>query len=118
MLTYDGLRLRSAPTSEDELRAIVRRGGRHGEIYRRLDRLRRKYEPLVATQLCDYPLLIVMGPSQLICFLVAKFSTLVQLSPLEQWQHIGDGPRRRAAEIPGDGSGGEPKRMPRPVRQD
>lgn len=47
VLTYDGLRLRVGPTSEGELRAIVAEGGRRGEIYRRLDELRRRYADLV-----------------------------------------------------------------------
>src|SRR5204862_5595258 len=47
ILTYDGLRLRVGPTGDDELRAIVAAGGRRGEIYRRLDELRRRYADLV-----------------------------------------------------------------------
>ena len=47
VLTYDGLRLRVGSTSEDELRSIVAAGGRRGEIYARLDRLRRRYADLV-----------------------------------------------------------------------
>jgi FAD/FMN-containing dehydrogenase/Fe-S oxidoreductase len=47
VLTYDGLRLRVGPTSEDELRAIVAEGGRRGEIYRRLDELRQRYADLI-----------------------------------------------------------------------
>ncbi|HEX6011691.1 MAG TPA: FAD-binding oxidoreductase, partial [Geminicoccaceae bacterium] len=47
VLTYDGLTLRVGPTGEEELRAIVAAGGRRGEIYRRLDALRRKYGDLI-----------------------------------------------------------------------
>ncbi|MEK0083328.1 FAD-binding and (Fe-S)-binding domain-containing protein [Benzoatithermus flavus] len=47
ILTYDGLRMRVGPTSEEELRAIVAAGGRRGEIYRRLDELRQRYANLV-----------------------------------------------------------------------
>ena len=47
ILTYDGLRMRVGPTSEDELRAILAEGGRRGEIYRRLDQLRRRYGDLI-----------------------------------------------------------------------
>lgn len=47
VLTYDGLRLRVGPTSEEELQAIVAEGGRRGEIYRRLDELRRRYAGLI-----------------------------------------------------------------------
>jgi Fe-S oxidoreductase/FAD/FMN-containing dehydrogenase len=43
VLTYDGLRLRVGPTSEDELSSIIAAGGRRAEIYRRLDRLRLQY---------------------------------------------------------------------------
>jgi FAD/FMN-containing dehydrogenase/Fe-S oxidoreductase len=46
ILTYDGLRLRVGPTSEDQLRSIVAAGGRRGEIYRRLDELRQRYAGL------------------------------------------------------------------------
>jgi FAD/FMN-containing dehydrogenase/Fe-S oxidoreductase len=47
VLTYDGLRLPVGPTSERELRDIIDAGGRRGEIYRRLDALRRKYASLI-----------------------------------------------------------------------
>jgi FAD/FMN-containing dehydrogenase/Fe-S oxidoreductase len=43
VLTYDGLRLKVGPTSEEELRAIIRAGGRRGEIYRGLRDLRDRY---------------------------------------------------------------------------
>src|SRR6266576_939571 len=33
ILTYDGVRLRVGPTSEEQLREIIARGGRRGEIY-------------------------------------------------------------------------------------
>ncbi len=41
--TYDGLGLRVGETPEDELAAIVRAGGRRGEIYGRLRSLRDRY---------------------------------------------------------------------------
>jgi FAD/FMN-containing dehydrogenase/Fe-S oxidoreductase len=47
ILTYDGLRLRVGPTSDDQLRSIVAAGGRRGEIYRRLDELRQRYANLI-----------------------------------------------------------------------
>ncbi|TMJ62441.1 MAG: FAD-binding oxidoreductase [Alphaproteobacteria bacterium] len=47
ILTYDGLRLRVGSTGEDELRSIVAAGGRRGEIYHRLDELRRRYADLI-----------------------------------------------------------------------
>jgi FAD/FMN-containing dehydrogenase/Fe-S oxidoreductase len=40
VLTYDGLRLRVGPTSEQELDAIVRGGGRRGQIYAELRAIR------------------------------------------------------------------------------
>lgn len=43
ILTYDGLRMRVGPTSEDQLEQIIREGGRRGEIYSRLRQLRDKY---------------------------------------------------------------------------
>lgn len=43
ILTYDGLRLRVGPTPEDELEAIIRQGGRRGEIYAGLKALRDAY---------------------------------------------------------------------------
>src|SRR6185295_1282046 len=43
VLTYDGLGLRVGPTPEAELDAIVRAGGRRGEIYRALRALRDRY---------------------------------------------------------------------------
>ncbi|HEX7101773.1 MAG TPA: FAD-binding and (Fe-S)-binding domain-containing protein [Nitrolancea sp.] len=43
IITYDGLQLRVGPTSDDELEAIIRAGGRRGEIYGRLKRLRDRY---------------------------------------------------------------------------
>ncbi|MBV9018978.1 MAG: FAD-binding oxidoreductase, partial [Alphaproteobacteria bacterium] len=55
ILTFDGLRLRVGPTSEDELRSIVAAGGRRGEIYRRLDELRRRYGDLVRARYPNIP---------------------------------------------------------------
>src|SRR5262249_31765569 len=47
VLTYDGARFWCGPTSETELDAIVRRGGRQGEIYERLRSLRDRYADLI-----------------------------------------------------------------------
>jgi FAD/FMN-containing dehydrogenase len=47
VLTYDGLRLRVGPTSEQELERIIAAGGRRGEIYARLRDLRDRYGELV-----------------------------------------------------------------------
>jgi FAD/FMN-containing dehydrogenase/Fe-S oxidoreductase len=47
VLTYDGARFWCGPTSEGELDAIVRRGGRQGEIYAKLRSLRDRYADLI-----------------------------------------------------------------------
>jgi hypothetical protein len=47
VLTYDGARFWCGPTSEAELDAIVRRGGRQGEIYEKLRSLRDRYADLI-----------------------------------------------------------------------
>jgi len=43
VMTYDGLRLRVGATTDEELRAKIARGGREGEIYGALARLRDRY---------------------------------------------------------------------------
>jgi FAD/FMN-containing dehydrogenase/Fe-S oxidoreductase len=63
VLTYDGLTLRVGPTPPDELHAIIRAGGRRGEIYRRLavlidrtgDEVRRMY-PKIPRRVSGYNL--------------------------------------------------------------
>jgi FAD/FMN-containing dehydrogenase/Fe-S oxidoreductase len=50
ILTYDGLRLWVAPTSDQELADIIAAGGRRGEIYAGLKALRDKYADLVRTR--------------------------------------------------------------------
>ena len=47
VLTYDGARFWCGPTTEAELEAIVRRGGRQGEIYGALRSLRDRYADLI-----------------------------------------------------------------------
>ncbi|MBC7804041.1 MAG: FAD-binding oxidoreductase, partial [Candidatus Parcubacteria bacterium] len=47
VLTYDGARFWCGPTSESELDAIIRRGGRQGEIYGQLRSLRDRYADLI-----------------------------------------------------------------------
>ena len=47
VLTYDGARFWCGPTSEAELDAIIRRGGRQGEIYEKLRSLRDRYADLI-----------------------------------------------------------------------
>ncbi len=47
ILLYDGTKLTVGATSEEELRAIVAAGGRRGEIYSRLAKLRDQYADLI-----------------------------------------------------------------------
>jgi FAD/FMN-containing dehydrogenase/Fe-S oxidoreductase len=47
ILTYDGLRLRVGKTSDEELAAIIREGGRRGEIYAGLQSIRDRFADLV-----------------------------------------------------------------------
>jgi FAD/FMN-containing dehydrogenase/Fe-S oxidoreductase len=55
ILTYDGLRMRVGPTSEEELARIIQEGGRRGEIYSRLKELRDKYADLIRQKFPDIP---------------------------------------------------------------
>lgn len=47
ILTYDGARFWVGPTAEDELASIIADGGRRGEIYARLKKLRDQYGDLI-----------------------------------------------------------------------
>jgi FAD/FMN-containing dehydrogenase/Fe-S oxidoreductase len=55
IVTYDGVRMRVGPTSDDELEQIIRAGGRRGEIYGRLRALRDKYADLIRAKFPDIP---------------------------------------------------------------
>ena len=55
VITYDGLRMRVGPTSEEQLKAIIAAGGRRGEIYRRLDALRWRYAALIRERYPQIP---------------------------------------------------------------
>ena len=50
ILTYDGLRLWVGPTSDEELAKIIAAGGRRGEIYAALQRLRDRYADLIRSR--------------------------------------------------------------------
>jgi FAD/FMN-containing dehydrogenase/Fe-S oxidoreductase len=50
VLTYDGARFWCGPTSPSELEAIVRRGGRQGELYGQLRSLRDRYADLIRSR--------------------------------------------------------------------
>jgi len=58
ILTYDGVRMRVGPTSEDELRAIVAEGGRRGEIYAALRDIRDEYGDRIRAHFPKIPRLV------------------------------------------------------------
>jgi FAD/FMN-containing dehydrogenase/Fe-S oxidoreductase len=55
ILLYDGTRMHVGRTSEEELAAIIAEGGRKGEIYAGLKRIRDTYAPLVRERFPDIP---------------------------------------------------------------
>ena len=55
ILLYDGTRMRVGRTTEEELEAIIVGGGRRGEIYAGLRRLRDTYSDLVRQRFPDIP---------------------------------------------------------------
>jgi FAD/FMN-containing dehydrogenase/Fe-S oxidoreductase len=55
ILLYDGTRLTVGKTSDEELRAIVAAGGRRGEIYSRLAKLRDRYADLIRRRFPKIP---------------------------------------------------------------
>ena len=55
ILTYEGLRMRVGATTEDQLESIIREGGRRGEIYAGLKRIRDQYAPLIRKRYPDIP---------------------------------------------------------------
>jgi FAD/FMN-containing dehydrogenase/Fe-S oxidoreductase len=55
VLTYDGLRLKVGQTGDAELEQIIREGGRRGEIYAGLKRLRDQYADLVRQRYPNIP---------------------------------------------------------------
>ncbi len=55
VLTYDGVRMTVGPTPEDEIDAIVRGGGRRGQIYRDLRALRDRYAALIRARYPQIP---------------------------------------------------------------
>ncbi|MBW3578808.1 MAG: FAD-binding protein [Actinobacteria bacterium] len=55
VLLYDGTRIWVGPTGQDELEAIIRSGGRRGEIYGRLRDLRDRYADLIRERFPDIP---------------------------------------------------------------
>jgi FAD/FMN-containing dehydrogenase/Fe-S oxidoreductase len=55
ILTYDGLQMRVGQTSEEELERIIGEGGRRGEIYDGLKKLRDRYSDLVRQRYPNIP---------------------------------------------------------------
>ncbi len=55
ILTYDGLRLKVGKTSDSELESIIAAGGRRGEIYSGLKKLRDTYSALIQKRYPDIP---------------------------------------------------------------
>jgi FAD/FMN-containing dehydrogenase len=55
ILLYDGTRMRVGPTTEEELAAIIAAGGRRGQIYAGLRRIRDTYADLVRARFPDIP---------------------------------------------------------------
>ena len=55
VLLYDGARLRVGPTSEDELAAIIRGGGRRGDLYGKLRAIRDRYADAIRKRYPQIP---------------------------------------------------------------
>jgi FAD/FMN-containing dehydrogenase/Fe-S oxidoreductase len=55
VLTYDGVRMRVGATSDDELERIISEGGRRGEIYAGLKRIRDTYADLIRAKYPKIP---------------------------------------------------------------
>lgn len=55
ILTYDGLRMKVGPTSDEDLERIISEGGRKGEIYAGLKAIRDKYADLIREKYPNIP---------------------------------------------------------------
>ena len=55
ILTYDGMRMRVGPTSDSELESIIGEGGRRGEIYAGMKRIRDQYGDLIRAKYPKIP---------------------------------------------------------------
>ncbi|HUZ60859.1 MAG TPA: FAD-binding and (Fe-S)-binding domain-containing protein [Hanamia sp.] len=55
ILTYDGIKMKIGPTSDDELKKIIKEGGRKGEIYQQLKDLRDKYAEKIKEKFPNIP---------------------------------------------------------------
>ena len=55
ILTYDGIKMKIGPTTDEELEKNIKEDGRKGEIYRRLKELRDKYADQIRKQFPKIP---------------------------------------------------------------
>ncbi|MEO6814005.1 MAG: FAD-binding and (Fe-S)-binding domain-containing protein [Ginsengibacter sp.] len=55
IVTYDGIKMKIGPTSDDELEKIIKEGGRKGEIYQQLKDLRDKYADKIREKFPSIP---------------------------------------------------------------
>jgi len=55
ILTYDGIKMKVGPTSDEEYEQIINEGGRKAEIYSKLRTFRDKYAPLIRERFPDIP---------------------------------------------------------------
>jgi FAD/FMN-containing dehydrogenase/Fe-S oxidoreductase len=55
VVTYDGVKIKAGPTSDEEYNQIIREGGRKAEIYRNLRDLRDKYSDLIRKKFPNIP---------------------------------------------------------------
>ncbi|MGH7328221.1 MAG: FAD-binding oxidoreductase, partial [Polyangiaceae bacterium] len=64
ILTYDGLRMRVGPTSDEQFEKIIAEGGRRGEIYTKLRDIRDKYGDQIRERFPEIPRLVSGYPLQ------------------------------------------------------
>lgn len=55
VLTYDGVKMKVGPTTDEELEKIIQEGGRKGEIYGKLKAFRDKYADLIREKFPQIP---------------------------------------------------------------
>jgi len=55
ILTYDGIRMKVGPTSDEELQQIINEGGRRGEIYAKMKAFMDKYADLIREKFPNIP---------------------------------------------------------------
>lgn len=108
ILTYDGLKMKVGPTSNDEYEAILREGGRKAEIYRGLMNLRNKYAdairkkfPNIPRRVSGYnlPDLLPENGFNVAKALIGSENTLVTI--LEATLHLLDQPQARVVLLLG-----------------